>query len=84
VAQKELARPPRVWWVARLPLHASRREAIDHALPSIESMGNHAPCGRYADRLVPVEPLAACHAGYGYRFKGVAGGPTVQLIGKPG
>jgi alkanesulfonate monooxygenase SsuD/methylene tetrahydromethanopterin reductase-like flavin-dependent oxidoreductase (luciferase family) len=76
-----------VWWVARLSLRASRSEAIEHALPSIESMGNHALRGRYADRLVPAElhePLAAYHAGYDYRFKGVAGGPNVQLMGKLG
>jgi 5,10-methylenetetrahydromethanopterin reductase len=75
------------WWVARLSLYADRRAAIEHALPSIESMGNHALRGRYSDRLVPAElhePLAAYHAGYDYRFKGIPAGPNIRLMDKLG
>jgi 5,10-methylenetetrahydromethanopterin reductase len=75
------------WWVARLSLHADRRAAVEQALTSIESMGNHALRGRYSERLVPAElhePLAAYHAGYDYRFKGVPGGPNIQLMDKLG
>jgi 5,10-methylenetetrahydromethanopterin reductase len=72
-----------LWWVGRLSLHEDRAQAIRRSLTSIESMGNHALRGDYVQRLVPQElheRLAAYHAGYDYRVKGLADGANVRLM----